>query len=319
MHAMPSLRFADADTAARYPLPTSGAAAWASGGTGARLVVELGDLGAGTIVVPSLAFRLSAEADDTGEPGPAHRWTLRAAERCWPLQWVPATEPPAAPQKGSPVSTHVDCFRVHRALSGTFLELELDSEIPRRYLVCVSSRAFTVAAPPLPESAAALPCPPPQRSQLSAPEAIAQRICSPTCVSIVLDAWRRPHDWLEVAAECHDPVTGMFGVWPLALRAAARRGCIGAVEVFAGWREPMTVLERGVPLVTSIRFSAGELPGAPLPETSGHLVVVYAAGPDEILVCDPAANPGEVHRSYPATAFSAAWLRHRGAAYILPP
>ncbi len=111
----------------------------------------------------------------------------------------------------------------------------------------------------------------------------------------------------------------MYGVWPLALAAAARRGCLGAVEVFDRWDEALAVLENGVPLVTSIRFSAGELPGAPLTETGGHLVVVHGVSGDTVRVCDPAAPHGDVLRDYPADAFSRAWLRHRGAAYILPP
>ena len=45
----------------------------------------------------------------------------------------------------------------------------------------------------------------------------------------------------------------------------------------------------------------------------------HCAEDGRVQVCDPAAEPGEVLRSYPADAFSRAWLRHRGAAYILPP
>ena len=65
-------------------------------------------------------------------------------------------------------------------------------------------------------------------------------------------------------------------------------------------------------------YTVHELPGAPLTDTGGHLVVVYGAGPAEVAVCDPAAAEGEVVRVYPAAAFSRAWLRQRGAAYILP-
>jgi hypothetical protein len=160
---------------------------------------------------------------------------------------------------------------------------------------------------------------PPTRSQQAAPAEIAMRICSPTCVSMVLHLWQRPHDWLALTEECRDPATGTYGVWPLAVAAAARRGSVGAVEVFDDWTEPLRILDLGMPLIASIRFGAGELPGSPLPGTNGHLVVVYGAGPELIRVCDPAAAPDAVLRSYPAEAFSAAWLRHRGAAYILPP
>src|SRR5690606_29697808 len=104
-----------------------------------------------------------------------------------------------------------------------------------------------------------------------------------------------------------------------ALAAAARHGSLGAVEAFDDWEAPLAVLAAGVPLVASIRFFPGELPGSPLTETGGHLVVVHGAGPAAVRVCDPAAAEHEVAREYPADAFSRAWLRHRGAAYILPP
>jgi hypothetical protein len=159
---------------------------------------------------------------------------------------------------------------------------------------------------------------------MTAPADIARGICSPTCVSMVLThhARQRGHaapDWLEVVQTCYDPASRLYGSWPLALEAGRRHCSLGAVEVFAGWQEPLRVLEAGVPLVTSIRFAEGRLPGAPLNATGGHLVVVHRAGPDRIEVCDPAADSdAEVARHYTAATFSEAWLRHRGAAYILP-
>jgi hypothetical protein len=126
--------------------------------------------------------------------------------------------------------------------------------------------------------------------------------------------------WLGIVEECRDPATGMYGVWPLAIAAGARRGSMGAVEAFSNWDAPLAVLARGIPLVTSIRFEKDVLPDAPLPRTGGHLVVVFAAGPERIGVNDPAApDPASVTRSYPAAAFTEAWLGHRGAAYIILP
>jgi hypothetical protein len=46
---------------------------------------------------------------------------------------------------------------------------------------------------------------------------------------------------------------------------------------------------------------------------------VHSAGPDDIGVCDPAAPTDQVQRRYDTKAFCAAWLRQRGAAYILSP
>lgn len=310
--AMPTLRFGDSATAGRYPLPVEGAAAWRSAGRAWNLTLPLPELGTGTILVPSLTSNAGTEA--------RHQWTLEAGDGTWPLQEVPGTKAPPPRPSDAGVSTHIDCYHLHRHLPSAELHLRLEAaQAPTRYLICVSARPVTMADPPLPPGRAALSRSPTPRSQMSAPEAIASRICSPTCVSMVLDLYHRHHDWLDLARECHDPVSDMYGVWPLATAAAARRGCLGAVEVFAGWDAPLAVLEQGVPLVASIRFSPGELPGSPLTDTGGHLVVVHAASPDSILVCDPAAVEGQVMRAYLADAFSRAWLRHRGAAYILPP
>ena len=70
----------------------------------------------------------------------------------------------------------------------------------------------------------------------------------------------------------------------------------------------------------SIDLGRGELPGAPLAQTAGHLVTVYGIDGDRVLVCDPAAaDDASVPRTYDAGAFTAAWMRHRGAAYLLAP
>lgn len=328
MPSTPTLRFADSDTARRFPLAVQGPARWQQQEGAWRVRLPLPALGAGTILVPSFAASpapagLPAAAGT--EPPARHQWLLSAQGGTWALPQLPAPGPAAAsatvpPSTGGAVSSHIDCFHVHRHLTGGELLLSLTSAAePRHYLVAASTRPLTIADPPLPDADVALTQVPQPRSQMSAPQPIAHRICSPTCVSMVLGLWGRQHDWLTLAEECHDPRSGMYGVWPLALAAASRRGCLGSVEVFSDWGEPLAVLARGIPLVTSIRFRCAELPGAPLTETGGHLVVMHAASPHTIGVCDPAAPDGEVLREYPAAAFSQAWLRHRGAAYILPP
>jgi hypothetical protein len=319
MSLMPTVRYGDRESARRYPLPVPGAADWQPHDAGWQVSLRLPDLPTGALLLPSLTLAFG-EPGAAPEPPHRHRWTLCAGTAAWALQDVPARPGTVTDRTGDVVSTHIDCYHVHKPLHAPTLTVILEAPAPPpRYLLTVSARVLTIAEPPLPARPAAIARAPRPRSQLTAPGDIAHRICSPTCVSMVLDLWERPHDWLELAAECLDPATGMFGVWPLALAAAARRGSLGAVEAFADWQAPLAVLDAGVPLVTSIRFFPGELPGAPLGETAGHLLVLHGAGPERVRVCDPAAADGEVAREYPAAAFSRAWLRHRGAAYILPP
>jgi hypothetical protein len=326
---MQTLRLADPETAGVYPLPVQGAASWDACDGGLSLRLELPDLPAGWIVVPSFV---------QGGPTTAyHQWTLHVDAADWPLAPVhPAPSPDARSTDGAPAphaqaherpaldrraSTHIDCWHTHAELGAPTLRLVVRAEqAPARYLVTVSARPLEVATPPPPRIAAWLATPPPALSQKTAPPAIASNICSPTSLAMVLAHWGARAGWLDVVAECRDPATGMYGVWPRAIAAAARRGRIGAVELFEDWDAPLAVLARGIPLVTSIRFARDQLPGAPLEQTGGHLVVVWAAGPETIAVNDPAAASADtVTRRYPAAAFTAAWLGYRGAAYILPP
>jgi hypothetical protein len=54
-----------------------------------------------------------------------------------------------------------------------------------------------------------------------------------------------------------------------------------------------------------------------MPQTGGHLVMLYGIQGEYILVKDPAAaTDTEVDRRYQVNEFSEAWLRRRGAAYI---
>ena len=149
---------------------------------------------------------------------------------------------------------------------------------------------------------------------------VAARSCSPVATAMVISAHGGRLPTEQVIADCHDPVTGMYGLWPLAIRTAARANLIGAVELFADWAPALDCLEAGLPLVASIRYGSNGLPGAPMQSTAGHLVVVTGVDGDRVMVNDPAAPyHGVVSRRYPLDAFSHAWFRHRGAVYILCP
>ena len=337
---METLRFADTATAAAYPLKVTGPITWETdadtGDTTWRC--HLPALAAGSILVPGLAF-LPLRAGD-------HVWQLRCGSRCWRLNPVPGRPRPSpAPgpaEAGSTaqaeatqaVSCHVDCFHVHERLEGAQLELRLEGPCPGRYLVTVSARPIDLPDNPPPHREAGLELAPPPVSQMTADPALARRICSPTCVAMVMLHWNQrsgaappengggsPETVRDaMVAACRDPATGMYGVWPLALRAATSMGRLGAVELFTSWDDPLVVLSAGNPLVTSIRFGTGKLTGAPLQQTGGHLVLLHQAGPERVAVNDPAApSNAEVRRGYQADEFSRAWLSHRGAAYILLP
>jgi hypothetical protein len=73
-----------------------------------------------------------------------------------------------------------------------------------------------------------------------------------------------------------------------------------------------------IPLALSIAWEAGTLPGAPLPRSAGHLVVLTGIAPNgDALVNDP-AFPG-VATVYPREAFERAWQAHGGIAFAVAP
>ena len=319
---METLRFADPVTSVSYPLPVQGSARWIPSDAGTLWTLQLPLLPAGSIVTPSFAQLPDADQH--------YRWHLRCSGRAWTLQTVPSVRQPKQPDRPgpAPVTTHIDCFHVHKTLTDAALTLQLTDAAPMgRYLLTVSTRRLDIDAVAVPPRHAGLAQRPPALTQMTAHAGLAGRICSPTCVAMVMaqrekssatDDWNTLRD--QMVAHCRDPATGMYGVWPLALRAAASQGSLGAVELFDDWREPLQVLAAGVPLVTSIRFARGGLSGAPLEQTGGHLVVLYAADSNYVWANDPAAeNADAVPRRYAADEFSRAWLSHRGAAYILPP
>lgn len=320
---MPSLRFADPRTVTQYPLEIPSAADWQAAGDGWEFRIDLGSLPAGEMITPSLSV-LDA-------PDHAFTFTLAADGEEYRLAAVP---PPTIPEeieaakaqskssgRKPKVRTAIDCFHIDRAVKQAILSCRLTgTTLPNRYLLTISIRPTEIEVGPVAGLAEVSAPRPPTISQMLQNPRIASRVCSPVSTAMVIGTHRRHVATERIIAECHDTLTGMYGLWPLAVRSAAASGLIGAVELFSDWTDALTCLEAGLPLVASIRFGAGELPGSPMQATGGHLVVVRAVAGTEVFVHDPAApTHGSVMRRYPLDAFSQAWFRHRGAVYILCP
>ena len=308
------MRFADVETVPHYPLEIPEALSWEPGDAGWWLEIPLPDLDAGQLLTPSLSLP-AAGADVT------YRFTLLTEKGEYRLPTIPTTAHKKEANDGSDkrVRTALDCFLIEKAIRDVRLRCTVNEE-PHRYLLTVSCRARELQGP-IPEATgnpiAARPAP---ISQMLGNPRIASRICSPVSTAMVLAGPGVGTEAGAVVRACYDPLTGMYGMWPLAIRAAALEGFIGAVELMSGWADVEASLAAGLPVVASIRFGANALPGSPQQKTAGHLVVVYGIDHGEVLVCDPAApNHGTVPRRYPADAFAEAWFRHRGAAYMLSP
>jgi hypothetical protein len=158
----------------------------------------------------------------------------------------------------------------------------------------------------------------PALSQMEEDAAIRHRICSPTCVAMVLRYHGHRVPVADLAGEIFQPELDLYGVWPAAIRAASRRGLGGYLLRFPDWAAAAWCLDRGLPVIASVRYGAGELTGAAIGETSGHLLVLTGYDSGDVFVNDPAApRAAEVVRRYRLDELRRVWLARSGMGYVL--
>ncbi|GAB3662059.1 peptidase C39 family protein [Nocardioides korecus] len=161
-----------------------------------------------------------------------------------------------------------------------------------------------------------------------------QAWCSPTSLSMILGyygrlpspasyAWVDPRDsdrWVDhVARTVYDHRYRGAGNWAFNTAYAASQVGDAFVTRLSDLREAERFIASGIPLAASISFSRGQLAGAPIGATAGHLVVVTgftAAG--NVVVNDPAAaSDATVRRVYDRAQFERAWGRSHGTVYVV--
>ncbi|MDQ3701639.1 MAG: C39 family peptidase [Chloroflexota bacterium] len=151
--------------------------------------------------------------------------------------------------------------------------------------------------------------------------------CSPTSVAMVLRYWQsdaRPCEprVREVVAGVYDWVYRGHGNWPFNTAYAATQGLESCVVRLRGLADAEGWIAAGVPLILSYGWKRGELTGAPLASSNGHLVVL--SGFDRAgtpVVDDPAAPSNRsVRRTYPRAQLEDLWMAHSGGtAYVITP
>ena len=159
--------------------------------------------------------------------------------------------------------------------------------------------------------------------------------CSPTSLSMVLAyykalpaasnyAWvSSAYDdpWVDhVARVAYDYGYEGAGNWAFNTAYAANLTEDAFVTRLKNLREAERFIAAGIPLVASISFSKGQLSGAPISATAGHLVVIAGfATNGDVVVNDPAAaSNSSVRRTYDRGQFERAWLRRSsGTVYVV--
>ena len=142
--------------------------------------------------------------------------------------------------------------------------------------------------------------------------------CAPASLAMLLAYRGYPVDVPIVAREVFDARYGGTGNWAFNAAFAGTLGFRAAVVHLRDLAHAHAFLADDVPLALSLAWQLGALPGAPLPSSAGHLVVLRGIDPDgDALVNDP-AHPGVATR-YPRAAFERAWLGHGGVAFAVVP
>jgi len=140
--------------------------------------------------------------------------------------------------------------------------------------------------------------------------------CSPTSTSMVLGYWgdNAPDCSTRVQAAVkgvYDWLYDGHGNWPFNTAYAATRTDDAFVTRLRNLREARSFIEAGIPLVASISFGPGQLSGAPIGSTNGHLLVIVGfTASGDVIVNDPAARTrAGVRRTYDRGQFENAWLK----------
>ena len=158
----------------------------------------------------------------------------------------------------------------------------------------------------------------PCRSQY-VPEFPAERgWCTPASIAMLTGTWRATPGVAEVAAAVFDRGYNGTGNWAFAVAYAGARGLAAAAAYLRDLVTVEALVAAGLPPALSISWQDGELPGAPLAHSDGHILVVRGFDADgDVIVNDP-AQPA-VRHVYPRAAFARCWLAHGGVALLVAP
>ncbi len=142
--------------------------------------------------------------------------------------------------------------------------------------------------------------------------------CAPASLAMLLAYRAYPVDVPIVAREVFDARYGGTGNWAFDVAFAATLGFRAAVVHLRDVSHAHAFLVDDVPLALSIAWNDGDLPGAPLPRSSGHLVVLRGIDENGDAIVNDPAHPN-VATIYPRAAFERAWLGHGGVAFAVVP
>ena len=159
--------------------------------------------------------------------------------------------------------------------------------------------------------------------------------CSPTSTSMVLGYYDRlpaaeEYAWVDsadrdrfvdhAARMTYDYAYRGTGNWSFNTAYAANHADHAFVTRLANLRQAERFVKAGIPVIASIAFGRGQLSGAPISASNGHLLVIVGFTREgDVVVNDPAAKRNKgVRRTYDRGQFENAWLpKSGGLVYVI--
>jgi len=142
--------------------------------------------------------------------------------------------------------------------------------------------------------------------------------CSPASLSMINAYHGIDAGVPETAREVFDRAYNGTGNWSFNVAYSGRLGLRGVVAHLRNLDHAARLIERNLPIALSYSWHGDELPGAPLEQSDGHLVVLCGfTSSGDCAVNDPAAP--NVRVVYPRSALERIWQRNDGIAYVIAP
>jgi Peptidase_C39 like family len=159
----------------------------------------------------------------------------------------------------------------------------------------------------------------PERSQMLYKDG-GEGWCSPTSTSMILAFYGLNFPVPQTAAATFDSAYDGTGNWPFNTAYAGSKGLRALVTRLPNLRGAERYIAAGIPLGVSLGWKKGELPGAAVSYSDGHLMVLVGFDAAGNPVLNDPASPTDagVRRTYPRAAFEKLWLSHSGGlAYLI--
>jgi hypothetical protein len=183
----------------------------------------------------------------------------------------------------------------------------------------LSSQHFTAAKTKSNRQAWGLELPVPVHSQMIYPDG-GEVWCSPTSVTMILGYWDAKlgtslADTVPKAAKTMwDTVYDGSGNWAFNTAYASSKGYKAYVHRLSSLAQAESYIQKGIPLALSIAWGVGELDGAHIAKSGGHLVVLRGfTKSGDVIINDPAAKTDAgVRTVYQRAQLERAWIGHSG-------